>query len=266
MEEHVVMTCVSLRNHMELSMCEALTIMRCPTHPSSPPAEWCMHSLVKLSQSCISMLTEMEQLDDCQTFHDIGKRNLAPHGCEKIKVHLACAVKHDGRHKARCVADGHFTDIPVDSVCSGVVTLRGSRMMLFLVELNGLDTWATDIGNACLEAHASEKVVIIAGPEFGSKREGNMLIIVKALHGLRSSGKCFHDKFCDDLIDMGFKPCKNEPDIWMRKNMTTHARSDCQFHEQKGPASRRNTGKVAMKIMATNDMCFVAKCGKLRGV
>ena len=106
--------------------------------------------------------------------------------------------------------------MPLDSVCSGVVTLRGLRMMLFLAELNGLETWAADIGNACLEACTSEKVVIVAGPEFGD-REGSMLAIIKALCGLRGSGKRFHDKFCDDLTDMGFTPCKNEPDVWLRE-------------------------------------------------
>ena len=55
-------------------------------------------------------------------------------------------VKHDGRHKARLVADGHLTDIPLDSVYSGVVSLRGFRLVLFLGELNGLETWSTDIG------------------------------------------------------------------------------------------------------------------------
>ena len=63
------------------------------------------------------------------------------------------------------VADGHLTDIAVDSVYSGVVTLRGLRLLIFLAELNELQTWATDIGNAYLEALTLEKVCIVAGPE-----------------------------------------------------------------------------------------------------
>ena len=66
-------------------------------------------------------------------------------------------------HKIRCVAGGRFTQIPLDSVYSGVVLLRGLRMMIFLAELNQLDTWATDIGNAYLEARTSEMVYITAG-------------------------------------------------------------------------------------------------------
>jgi hypothetical protein len=58
-------------------------------------------------------------------------------------------------------------------------------MVAFLSELNGLDLWATNIGNAYLEARTSELLVIIAGPEFGDL-EGHMLVIYKALYGLRS--------------------------------------------------------------------------------
>ena len=80
------------------------------------------------------------------------ERIIPPPGYKKIGVHFVYDVKHGSRHKARYVADGHKTDIPLESVYSGVVTLRGLRMVIFLAELNGLDLWATDIGNAYLEA------------------------------------------------------------------------------------------------------------------
>ena len=124
------------------------------------------------------------------------------------------AVKHDGRHKSRFVAGGHLTDLPLDSVYSGVVSLRGIRLVIFLAELNGLQTWSTDIGNAYLEAKTKEKVCIIAGAEFG-ELEGHLLIIDKALYGLRSSGLTWHEKFADTLMELGFFPCKMEPDVWI---------------------------------------------------
>jgi len=64
-------------------------------------------------------------------------------------------IKHDGRHKARLVAGGHLTDIPIDSVYSGVVTIQGLHMVIFLAELNRLKTYGTDIGNAYPEARTS---------------------------------------------------------------------------------------------------------------
>ena len=110
---------------------------------------------------------ELTQIDRYVTFIDKGHHTKvkAPIGYKKIRVHLIYDVKHDGRHKARLVADGHLTDIPLESVYSGVVSLRGFRIVLFLAELNHLELWTTDIGNAYLEAFTSEKVYIIAGPE-----------------------------------------------------------------------------------------------------
>jgi hypothetical protein len=160
---------------------------------------------------------ELHQLQDYNTFKDYGHRGDAPNGFKKIRTHLVFDCKHDGRHKARMVADGHLTEVPIESVYSGVVSLRGLRTLVFLAELNGLDTWATDIGNAYLEAETKERVYIIAGPEFG-ELEGHTLVIFKALYGLRTSGLRWHERFADCLRDMGFSPSKAEPDIWMREN------------------------------------------------
>jgi Reverse transcriptase (RNA-dependent DNA polymerase) len=133
--------------------------------------------------------SELTQIDDYDTFIDKGHHTKvkAPIGYKKIRVYLIFDVKYDGRHKARLVSDGHLTDTPLESVYSGVVSLRGFRIVLFLAELNHLEIWATGIGNAYLEAFTSEKVFIIAGPEFG-EREGHILIISRALYGLQSIG------------------------------------------------------------------------------
>jgi Reverse transcriptase (RNA-dependent DNA polymerase) len=89
--------------------------------------------------------------------------------------------------------------------------------MMFMAELNNLEFRATDIGNAYLEAFAAENVYIIAGPEFG-KLEGYALVISTALYGLQSSGAHWHDRFADCMSELGFFPCKAEPDIWMRNS------------------------------------------------
>jgi hypothetical protein len=66
-------------------------------------------------------------------------------------------------------------------VYSGVVSLRSFRIVMFMAEINNLEFWATDIGNAYLEALTSEKVYIIFGPEFG-EMEIHALVISKALY------------------------------------------------------------------------------------
>ena len=158
---------------------------------------------------------EMGTMDNYQVFEDYGKGAPIPQGYKQIRVHLIFDVKHDGRHKARLVAGGHLTEVPLESVYSGVVSLRGLRMFLFIAELNNLQVWGTDITSAYLEAFTDEKVCIIAGPEFG-KLEGHLLVICKALYGLRSSGARWHERLADCLRNEGFLPCCAEPDIWMR--------------------------------------------------
>jgi hypothetical protein len=159
--------------------------------------------------------TELNQIDEYDSFIDKGEGYQPGPSYKQIRVHMVYAVKHDGRHKARLVAGGHLTETPVDSVYSSVVSLRGTRILAFLGELNDLEVWSTDIGNAYLETYTKEKVYIIAGPEFGD-REGHTLIISKALYGLHSSGLRWSERLADVLRSMGFFPSKAEKDIWMR--------------------------------------------------
>ena len=160
---------------------------------------------------------EIAQLKEYDTFIDHGKHGKAPAGFKKIMTFFIYAVKHDGRHKSRLVAGGHMTEVPIESVYSGVVSLKGLRLIMFLAELNHLEIWATDVGNAYLEAKTQEKVFIIAGPEFG-ELEGHLLVVYKALYGLRTSGLRWHERFADTLRDMGFQTSKADSDIWMRRN------------------------------------------------
>ncbi len=66
-----------------------------------------------------------------------------------------------------------------------------------------------------MQSYTREKVFVIGGPELHELKD-HILIIRKALYGLKSSGLRWHERFADVLRDMGFVPCVAEPDIWMR--------------------------------------------------
>ena len=63
----------------------------------------------------------------------------APPGYQKIRVHLVFALRYDDRHKARLVADGHLTPEPIESIYSGVVSLRNLKLVIFLGKLSNLE-------------------------------------------------------------------------------------------------------------------------------
>ena len=79
-------------------------------------------------------------MGDYKVFNDVGKHAPVFDGCKNIRVHLIFGVKHIGRHQGYLVADGHLTNIPVDSIYSGVVSLRRFRLLVFLTELNRIET------------------------------------------------------------------------------------------------------------------------------
>ena len=133
---------------------------------------------------------EIEQIKEYQVFKDFGKAvydqntiTNAPKGHQKIRVHFVFDVKHCEKFKARLVADGHLTK-------------EWSTLILamFLAELNNLELWGADVGNA------------------------NLQVMYNAIYGTRSGGACWHDKFFDILHHMGIKPSRADSDIWMNSS------------------------------------------------
>ena len=94
------------------------------------------------------------------------------------------------RRKARMVAGGHTTTTPSSITYSSVVSRDSVRIALTISALNGLKVLGCDIQNAYLTAKCREKIWIIAGPEFGSEK-GKIMLVVRALYGLKSSGAAF---------------------------------------------------------------------------
>ena len=115
------------------------------------------------------------------------------------------------------MADGHLTKEPNETVYSGVVSLRNLRLAMFLAELNELQLWGADVGNAYLQALTKEKLYIVGGPEY-EELQGHDFVLYKALHGTRSGGSCWHDRLFDILQQMDFIPSQADPNILMRSS------------------------------------------------
>ena len=85
-------------------------------------------------------------------------------------------------------------------------------MCSFLAELNNLDSYTTDIGNAYIQSYTREKIVVRAGNEFGDQAD-HLLIVNKSLYGLTSSGIKWNKTLGRCLSNLGFKRSKCESDI-----------------------------------------------------
>ena len=162
------------------------------------------------------MNTEIKQLHQYETFQVLRKGEKVPERYKQIPYHCIYDVKYDGRRKCRLVAGGHMTDPASDEVFSGVVNMETVRMAFILAELNGLTIVAGDVGNAYLNARSKENCYIRAGSEFGPELLGLLLLIIKALYGLKSSAARFHEHLSVALRKLGFKASKADPDFWIR--------------------------------------------------
>jgi hypothetical protein len=79
---------------------------------------------------------ELQQIYEYNIFVDLGLHISAkvPQDYRKIWVHFVFDVKHDGKQKARLVANGHSTAVPLQSVYSGAVSAHGFRLVMLMSE------------------------------------------------------------------------------------------------------------------------------------
>eukprot|EP00957_Ditylum_brightwellii_P154021 11722863-Ditylum_brightwellii.AAC.1 len=78
-----------------------------------------------------------------------------------------------------------------DTYYSSVVSLRATRTMIFLAELDGKEF-----------------------QDYGY--EGHLMLIVKALYGLKTSTTRFHEKFAEAMYQLGFMLSKADSDVLMK--------------------------------------------------
>ena len=91
-------------------------------------------------------------------------------GYQEIACHWVFDVKMDLTCKARLVAGGDMTGLPLSSTYSSMVTRESMHIAFLIAGSNDLDVLVCDIGNAYLNTLCREKVWFEAGAEFGSRK------------------------------------------------------------------------------------------------
>ena len=137
-------------------------------------------------------------------------------GFQEIKCHVIFDVKMDFTRKARFMAGGHLTDTPGSITYSSVVSRDSIRIAFLIAGLNGLDVLAGgDVTNAYLNAPCREKIWFEGQVETGVDQR-KVLILTRALYGLKSSGAAWRADLAATLRDMHFASTKADPDVWLR--------------------------------------------------
>jgi hypothetical protein len=151
-------------------------------------------------------------------------------GYQQIGCHMIFDIKMDGQftRKARFVANGNETrDIESHHTYASVVTRESVRIAFLYAALNDLNVLGCDVSNAYLNAPCREKIWVDAGAEFGSD-QGAVMIVKKALYGLKSSGFSWKKMLTQNLEDMGYKSSIADPDVFIR--MATKPNGD-EYYE-----------------------------------
>ena len=116
-----------------------------------------------------------------------------PIGSQYMKCHMVFSIKmEDFSRKACLVAGGHTVEAPKRLTYGSMVLRESVRIDLTLAALNDLEVKTSDTQNSYLTGPCSEKVHTTLGIEL-LENKGKTGIIVRALHGLASSGASFRN-------------------------------------------------------------------------
>jgi hypothetical protein len=101
------------------------------------------------------------------------------------------------------VAGGLMWQILLPYTSSSVVSPDSVRFTFPLAALNDIELLAADVRNAYLNAPTNEQVYTTAGLKFGPELQGKVIVIVRALYGLKSSGAAWWAHLANTLHTMG---------------------------------------------------------------
>ena len=140
--------------------------------------------------------------------------------CNIVGSRLLFKIKRDGegnilKYKARIVAQGYSQQpgVDFDLTYAPVVSSNALRTLLAYAVHRHMRVEQMDVNVAFLNSTLSEKIFM--SPPSGIKIEqGKVLLLKKALYGLRQSGRCWFDTLGTFLKSIGFKPLNHEPCIF----------------------------------------------------
>ena len=143
------------------------------------------------------------------------------------------------------MAGGHLIDALDHDVYSTTVKSISVKLLQVIAHKANLEILCGNIGNAYVNAYTHEKVYAINGDEFVKAMKGSVVIIVRALYGLRTSSERWHAHLADTLRGFNFKPTRYKNDIWIRQSKDGNSYDYICIHVENSMA----VGKRVQRIM-----------------
>ena len=185
-------------------------------------------------------------------------------GYQYVDCRMNFEIKMDGNFtgKAMFVARGDMTDPPSSMTYSSVVSRESIRILFFLAALLDLEVLSANIGNAYLNAPCREKIYTYSGEEFGQEEKRKVMIIERALYGLKSSGASWRDTFVARIRNkLHYENTKADPDVWRRpavkQDQTTYYEYLCVYVDDILVVSERpkdTMDEIERKIKRTREL------------
>ncbi|KAJ0390596.1 hypothetical protein P43SY_010713 [Pythium insidiosum] len=170
----------------------------------------------------MAQLEELAALRGKGVLGEIPKCEM-PEGAKAIRTMWVWACKTDmqgyvTRIKARLVALGNHQRAGIDYIDTYAPVARSStfRLLVAIAALFGLTLFGGDINTAYLNAPLKIPQYITSIDGFPCKVDGHIYVVLKALYGLRQSGREWNTEFDRWLTERGFQRSATDPCLYFR--------------------------------------------------
>lgn len=98
----------------------------------------------------------------------IHDSDVPPNGYQKLRYHIVFDDKVNSDCKAQWVMDRNLSPEMLREDCfASIVSTEAVHLGFILAQVQNLKCITGNVGNAFLTAFTSEKIYVVAGPEFG---------------------------------------------------------------------------------------------------
>jgi hypothetical protein len=166
---------------------------------------------------------ELESMERCKVWTMIHKREM-PKERKVIGNRWVFVQKRNGVYRARLVALGYSQTAGIDFLnhYSPVLCDTSFRLLLLIIQKLKLDAWSSDVETAFLNGDLSEEIFmkIPQGYNLVNKMENTedkVLKLNKSIYGLVQAARQWHEKFSEEILNMGFKSNHIDPCIFFKE-------------------------------------------------